>query len=189
MVLTSGPVTKDIKDLIGANNEIHDSVVSTSLVQRTIGFVKEAAMSHTPSLQREALNVLGFTVNQGLYHPVMVSCVEVMANMQLMPVLIPLEASEDKHLADNALALHSTLHMKHSSLLNVQHLDFVRASYDYLRGVSSEVSGARRGGAALGGWYGLLIERRPWRLEFLRALTKAFDFDVEAGDPVSWSRQ
>ncbi len=141
-------------------------------------------MSHTPSLQREALNVLEFTVNQGLYHPVMVSSRAFCANMQLMPVLIPLEASEDKNLSATSLALHSTLHMKHSTLLNVQHLDFVRASFDYLRGVSSEVSGARRGGAALGGWYGLLVERRAWRLEFLRALTKAFDFDVEASDTV-----
>ncbi|CAK9787000.1 hypothetical protein CC85DRAFT_288268 [Cutaneotrichosporon oleaginosum] len=171
--IVKGPVTKDIKDLIGANNEIHDSVVSTSLVQRTIDYVKEAAMSHTPSLQRQALNVLEFTVNQGLYHPVM-----------LMPVLIPLEASEDQALADSALVLHSTLHLKHSTLLNVQHLDFVRASYDYLRGVSSEVSGERRGAAALGGWYGLLSDKRAWRLEFLRALTKAFDFDVEASEPI-----
>lgn len=104
-----------------------------------------------------------------------------------MPVLIPLEASEDKQLSDNALALHSTLHTKHSSLLNVQHLDFTRHSFDYLRAVSSEVSGARRGGAALGGWYGLLSEKRAWRLEFLRAITKAFDFDVESSDPVSWT--
>ncbi|BEI91569.1 uncharacterized protein CcaverHIS019_0403890 [Cutaneotrichosporon cavernicola] len=171
--IVKDPTAKGIKDLIGANNEIHDSVVSTSLVQRTIGFVKDAAMSHTTSLQREAINVLGFTVNQGLYHPVM-----------LMPVLIPLEASEDRRLADTALALHSTLHQKHSTLLNVQHLDFVRASYNYLHGVSSEVFGGRRGRAALGGWYGLLVEKRSWRLEFLRALTKAFDFDVETSDTI-----
>lgn len=144
-------------------------------------------MSHTPTLQAAALDVLAFTVNQGLYHPVMVSTdVESLADAQLLPVLIPLETSEDKQLSDNALALHSTLHTKHSTLLNVQHLNFARHSYDYLRAVSSEVSGSRRGGAALGGWYGLLSEKRAWRLEFLRALTKAFDFDVEASDPVSY---
>lgn len=157
------------------------------MVQRTISYVKDAALSHVPSLQSAALDVLAFTVNQGLYHPLMVSAKLEPANLQLLPVLVPLEASEDKQLADNALALHSTLHLKHSGSLNVQYLEFVRHSFEYLRTVSSEVSGIRRGGAALAGWYGLLSEKRAWKLEFIRALTKAFDFDLEGNDPVSFA--
>lgn len=109
--------------------------------------------------------------------------------MQLLPLLISLETSEDERVAQDALNLHATLHTKHPSLLNVRYLEFARASYDYQRTITSEVSGQRRGVAVLAGWYSLLSEKRAWRLEFLKAITRAFELDLmgqeEVGAPAS----
>lgn len=102
-----------------------------------------------------------------------------------MPILISLETSDDAFLSDRALALHATLHSKHSSLVNVRYLDFARAAYDYQRGITSEVSGQRDGLALLSGWYTLLGEKRAWKHEFLRSLGRAFDYDAAPGHSVS----
>lgn len=87
-------------------------------------------------------------------------------------------------MAQNAFDLHAMLHTKHPSLLNVRHLEFTRSSYDYLRSVTSEVSGQRFGVAKLAAWYGLLSEKRAWRLDFLRAITKAFSFELLSQEEV-----
>lgn len=58
-----------------------------------------------------------------------------------MPILISLETHEDPLVSSRALELHATLHRKHSTLVNVRYLDFARASFEYQRGMSSEVSG------------------------------------------------
>lgn len=58
-----------------------------------------------------------------------------------MPILISLETHEDELVSTRALELHATLHRKHSALVNVRYLDFARASFEYQRSISSEVSG------------------------------------------------
>lgn len=132
------------------------------------------------------MEVLAFTVNQGLYHPLQVSSGgETRADQQCMPILISLETSDDAFVSERALALHATLHSKHSSLVNVRYLDFAKAAYDYQRSLSAEVSGQRDGFALLSGWYGLLGEKRSWRHEFLRALGRAFDYEAGPSHSVS----
>lgn len=108
-----------------------------------------------------------------------------MLTCQLFPILISLEAGADRQIAEQALALHTTLHTKHPSLLNVRYLEFARSSYDYLRTITAEPVGHYNGTPGLGGWYDLLSEKRAWRLEFLRALVKAFDFELMGNEKAS----
>jgi len=160
--------------------------ISTAVVQRNIGAILAGSKSAHPALQDSALSVLDFTVRQGLYHPLEVCFVlETMADSQCMPILISLETSELVNVSDKALALHTHLHNKHASLVNIRYLDFARASYEYQRSITSEVSGYRHGEALLQGWYSLISEKRAWRTDLLRSFIRAFDYDVSKRDTVS----
>ncbi|EJT46679.1 IDN3-B protein [Trichosporon asahii var. asahii CBS 2479] len=158
------PKKQGVDDLIGSAADLHESGVSTALVQRNIDYVIAGAKSNHAKLQSAAMEVFEFTINQGLYHP--------------------LHAGADRHIAEQALNLHSTLHTKHPSLLNVRYLEFARSSYDYLRTITAEPVGHYNGTPGLGGWYDLLSEKRAWRLEFLRALVKAFDFELMGNEKI-----
>lgn len=153
-------------------------------MQTNIEYVIEAAKSHNAPLQTSAMDVLAFTINQGLYHPLQVSHFTFRTDIKLLPLLISLETSEDDRVATDALNLHATLHTKHPTLLNVRYLEFARASYDYQRTITSEVSGHRRGVPLLAGWYSLLSEKRAWRMDFLKAITRAFEFDLMGQEEV-----
>jgi cohesin loading factor subunit SCC2 len=102
-----------------------------------------------------------------------------------MPILISLETSEIAIVADRALGLHTHLHHKHASLVNIRYLDFARASYEYQRSITSEVTGHRHGEALLQGWYSLISEKRAWRIDLLRSFVRAFDYDVSKKNTVS----
>jgi len=104
-----------------------------------------------------------------------------------MPLLISLETSELDNVSDRALALHTHLHHKHASLVNIRYLDFARASYEYQRSITSEVSGYRHGEALLQGWYSLVVEKRVWRIDLLRSFIRAFDHDVSKKNTVSFT--
>lgn len=67
----------------------------------------------------------------------------------------------------------------------MRYLEFARSSYDYLRTITAEPVGHYNGTPGLGGWYDLLSEKRAWRLEFLRALVKAFDFELMGNEKVN----
>jgi cohesin loading factor subunit SCC2 len=105
-----------------------------------------------------------------------------------MPILISLETSELDNVSDRALALHTHLHHKHASLVNIRYLDFARASYEYQRSITSEVSGHRHGEALLQGWYSLIVEKRVWRIDLLRSFIRAFDYDVCKTNTVSFDQ-
>jgi cohesin loading factor subunit SCC2 len=45
--------------------------------------------------------------------------------------------------------------------------------------------GHRHGEALLAGWYDLLKEKRIWRNDFLKALMRAFDYDLSRQQVVS----
>jgi cohesin loading factor subunit SCC2 len=102
-----------------------------------------------------------------------------------MPILISLETSELANVSEKALALHTHLHIKHASLVNIRYLDFARESYNYQRSITSEVSGHRHGEALLQGWYTLISEKRAWRNDLLRSFVRAFDYDVSKKNTVS----
>jgi cohesin loading factor subunit SCC2 len=105
---------------------------------------------------------------------------------QCLPILVSLETSSDPYLADRALDLHATLHQKHATLVNVRYLDYVKASYEYQRSLTSEPSGHREGQALLSGWFAMLGEKRQYRLDFLKALGRVFNYDTAKTSEVSW---
>ncbi|KIR53758.1 cohesin loading factor subunit SCC2 [Cryptococcus gattii Ru294] len=141
---------KDVSLLIGNAKELQDS-----------------ESQHAPA-QNAALDVLTFVVNQGLYSPV-----------HTVPILVTLETAEDPIVSERALALHNTLHAKHANLIHVLFMDSAKASYQYQRSISAEPSGHRNGVALLSKWYAMLHEKRSWRHDFLKALCRAFDGDLE----------
>ncbi|KAF7299415.1 Sister chromatid cohesion protein [Mycena indigotica] len=111
-----------------------------------------------------AVDVLTFTIKQGLAHP-----------LQSFPVIVALETSPNPVLSGRATALHGLLHQKHSSLLNTRHIQSARASFDYQRTIDpAHVHGYRDGTALLGRWYALVREKRQTRQEFLKLLAKVF---------------
>lgn len=152
------------------------------MVQRNINAILQGARSSYPPLQDAALEVLTFTVKQGLHHPLQVcnTMFEVgsHADQQSMPILIALETSEEPMVAERALSLHAHLHTKHASLVTIRYLEFARASYEYQRTITAEPFGHRQGQALLQGWYALISEKRAWRLEFLRSFIRAFEYDL-----------
>jgi cohesin loading factor subunit SCC2 len=114
-------------------------------------------------------------VKQGLYHP-----------LQCLPILIALETSDEDFISQRALELHRVLHGKHSVLVNVRFLDFAKESWTYQRTITAEVTGHRNGVALLQGWYSMVCEKKAWKIEFLRSMVKAFDYDISGTNPVSW---
>ncbi|WWC90225.1 uncharacterized protein L201_005158 [Kwoniella dendrophila CBS 6074] len=157
----------DVNLLRGDAKELQDSDHSTTIVQNNIEQIFECARSQNSATQNAALNVLSFVVNQGLYSPV-----------HTVPILVTLETCQDPHIAERALALHAALHQKHASLVTVLFMESAKASYAYQRSLTSEPSGHRNGTALLQSWYNLLSEKRVWRHDFLKAMSRAFDSDA-----------
>jgi cohesin loading factor subunit SCC2 len=146
------------------------SSVSSAIVQRYMDPILDAALSQHQQTQGAAVDILSFTIKQGLAHP-----------LQSFPVIIALETSPNMALSARASSLHSVLHSKHASLLNSRYIVSARASFSYQakllqgRGGSGSVEGVRGGTALLHRWFALVREKRGPKLEFLRALVRAFD--------------
>lgn len=144
--------------------------VSSAIVQRYLGQILDAALSQHPQTQGTAVDILSFTIKQGLAHPV-----------QSFPVIVALETSPNMALSARASALHSMLHSRHASLLNSRFILSARASFSYQaelaqgRGGSGVVEGVRGGTALLHRWFALVREKRAPKLDFLKALLRAFD--------------
>jgi cohesin loading factor subunit SCC2 len=144
--------------------------VSSAIVQRYMDPVLDAALSQHPQTQSAAVDILSFTIKQGLAHP-----------LQSFPVIVALETSPNTALSARASALHSALNSKHASLLNSRYIISARASFSYqaklaqARGGSGAVEGARGGTALLHRWFALAREKRGPKLEFLKALVRVFD--------------
>ncbi|KAK0533447.1 Sister chromatid cohesion protein 2 [Tilletia horrida] len=163
-------VPVDMAQLVGDTAEFAESSVSSALLQRYLDRILEASLSvRMPSLQRTALEILKITVLQGLTHP-----------LQCVPTLIALETSADENVRSAAFHMHSHLAMKHGSILAARYLDHARVAFsfqlsikgaDQLRGLRME----ERPTAALQQWYSLVAEKRQTKLDFLKALVKAFD--------------
>ncbi|WRT63186.1 uncharacterized protein IL334_000089 [Kwoniella shivajii] len=152
--------------LRGDAKELQDSDYSTTIVQNNIEQIFECARSQNPPTQNAALDILTFVVNQGLYSPV-----------HTVPILVTLETCDGPRISERALALHSALHQKHASLVTVLFLESAKASYLYQRSITSEPSGHRHGVALFQSWYNLLSEKRAWRNDFLKAMSRVFDRD------------
>src|ERR1700761_4438402 len=158
-----------------SRNKVHVTLtpwnsVSSAIVQRYMDPILDAALSQHPQTQSAAVDILSFTIKQGLAHP-----------LQSFPVIVALETSPNTALSTRASALHSVLHSKHASLLNSRYIVSARASFSYQiklaqgGGGSSSVHGARSGTALLHRWFALAREKRGPKLDFLKAMVRAFD--------------
>ncbi|KAJ7134305.1 hypothetical protein C8R44DRAFT_770123 [Mycena epipterygia] len=162
------PADVNMEELVGNTDGFADSGVSSAVVQRYLTQILDAALSHNhPQIQAAAIDVLTFTIKQGLAHP-----------LQSFPVIVALETSPNASLSTRASALHSILHQKHVSLLNTRYIQSARASFDYQRKVTPDhVQGFRMQPtpiAVLQRWYSLVREKRGTRQDFLKSLVKVF---------------
>ena len=145
--------------------------VSSAIVQRYIDRILESALSQTSQVQSSAVDILTFTIKQGLAHP-----------LQSFPVIVALETSPSTTFSARASALHAILHAKHTSLLNARYVHSARASFDYQKRLKpGAVMGYRltpTPTALLHRWYTLVREKRATRQDFLRAMVKVFDVEL-----------
>ncbi|TFK39055.1 hypothetical protein BDQ12DRAFT_682942 [Crucibulum laeve] len=163
------PKTGDVNmaELVGNTDGFADSGVSSTVVQRYLNPILDAVLSQNPPIQAAAIDVLSFTIKQGLAHP-----------LQSFPVIVALETSPTPALSNRASALHAILHGKHASLLNTRYILSARSSFDYQKKLASgPVKGFRVSPtpiALLQRWYSLVREKRQTRQDFLKALVKVF---------------
>ncbi|KAI0761978.1 hypothetical protein BD413DRAFT_221108 [Trametes elegans] len=173
----------NMEELIGNTEGFADSGVSSAIVQRYLDQILDAALSQTTQIQAAAVDILTFTIKQGLAHP-----------LQSFPVIVALETSPNHHLSSRASALHSMLHSKHTSLLNSRFVNSARASFDYQKRVTpGAIQGYRMTpspSALLQRWYSLAREKRATRQDFLRALVKVFDVELgkSSQDDIDFTR-
>jgi cohesin loading factor subunit SCC2 len=141
--------------------------VSSAIVQRYIHHILEAAITplSNQALLRPALEAIGFTVKQGLAHP-----------MQCLPVLVALETCPDPAVSAKAFSLHSQLHEKHSALINTRLAESINTVIKYQNRLASGGLVTGYAGeppcALLSKWYSLMREKRQWRLDFLKAFVR-----------------
>lgn len=145
--------------------------MSSAIVQRYLDHVLEAALSPNTQIQAVAIDVLSFTVKQGLAHP-----------LQSFPVIVALETSPVASVYNRATALHTILQGKHATLLNTRYTISARASFDYQKKVAAASGGVVKGFRIVQGshvamlqrWYSHVREKRTARQDFLRSLVKVF---------------
>ncbi|KAF8158512.1 hypothetical protein B0H34DRAFT_797892 [Crassisporium funariophilum] len=162
----SKPTDVNMEELVGNTDGFADSGVSSAIVQRYLDHVLEAALSQNISIQGVAIDVLSFTIKQGLAHP-----------LQSFPVIVALETSPVTSISNRASALHAILQSKHASLLNTRYTISARMSFDYQKKIADSIQGFRMQPvpiALLQRWYSHVREKRPTRQDFLKSLVKVF---------------
>lgn len=113
-------------ELIGDTEKFAESGVGSTIVQRYLVQILNAAQH--PLTERIAVEIITFTVKQGLAHPI-----------ELAPVVIALETSANPALAERAFALHVFLHHKFNSIINTRFVENARACYVYQTRTSEDV--------------------------------------------------
>ncbi|KAI0317644.1 hypothetical protein OF83DRAFT_1120276 [Amylostereum chailletii] len=176
----------NMDELIGNTDGFADSGVSSAVVQRYLDPILKAALSQNAQTQGVAVDILSFTIKQGLAHP-----------LQSFPVIVSLETSPNTSLSSRASALHAILHTKHASLLNSRYIVSARATFDYQKTLASDdhpVHGYRMlpmPTALLQRWYNHVREKRPSKIEFIKALMRIFDLSTKLSssqDDVEFAR-
>lgn len=167
----------DMTILVGNTESFADTGVGSAIMQRYSKHVLKATQEVTnPSLQRTAIDILRFTVLQGLSHPI-----------ECVPYLVSLETLEERKIRSRALELHSHLASKHASLVHARFLDTARQAFNFQLQMSTPqlLRGYRIDSvptAVFDAWYGLLRDRRATRLDFLKQVVKALDVNTAASD-------
>ncbi|PWZ01987.1 hypothetical protein BCV70DRAFT_156838 [Testicularia cyperi] len=167
----------DMTVLVGNTETFADTGVGSAMMQRYSEDVLKATLEvSNPALQRTAIDILRFTVLQGLSHPI-----------QCVPYLVSLETLDDRKIRSRALELHSHLASKHASLVQARFIESARFAFQFQLGLKGKgtIRGYRADGtpsAMLDAWYGLLRDRRATRLDFLKQIVKALDVNTAATD-------
>ncbi|KAI9611647.1 hypothetical protein H4Q26_008602 [Puccinia striiformis f. sp. tritici PST-130] len=164
----------DVNQLIGNVDAFPDSGVISAIVQRYLPHITTLAQSIKPHIQKTAVDIISFTIKQGLTHP-----------LECVPVLVALESSKDATIASQVFALHTLLHVQRGNLVHCRFLETMNKVFDChtkASGTSSFVNGYSNNPirSVLASWYTLLSEKRVWRLAFLKALIKSFSIDAQA---------
>lgn len=125
-------------------------------------------------MQRIGVDLLSTIARSGFSHP-----------LSLSPTLVALTASPDAQLSAKAFSTLSLLHQKHASLLATRFLEPVKSTHAFIAALSpDEPARGFRGDppeSMLGRWYALLHkEKRQVQLDYLRALSRAFEVDLGA---------
>lgn len=166
----------DMGELVGNTDQLAESGVGATLIQRYLSHVLGAALRFvSPQMQGTAMDVLHFTVMQGLCHP-----------LDCVPTLVALETQAESRISGRALQLHDHLWSKHISIIATRYLEMTRTAFEYQIGQQQRAGDLRgfrmdaeqRPCALLQPWYSLVGERRDKRLDFFKALTRALDVDT-----------
>ncbi|EGF99550.1 uncharacterized protein MELLADRAFT_118268 [Melampsora larici-populina 98AG31] len=164
------PITNtiDMDQLIGNTDNFADSGVGLAIVQRYLPQITTFAQSVDGPMQKAAVDIIAYTIKQGLAHP-----------MSCIPVLVALESSSDQTLAKRVFGLHTLLHTKRPDLVHTRFLEVMREVYKFYSRTSSSVSGYFDNPArsVIAPWYTLLSQKRTWRLDLIRSLIKSFSVD------------
>ncbi|KAH7906512.1 hypothetical protein BJ138DRAFT_1071604 [Hygrophoropsis aurantiaca] len=181
---TKAKTNVDMEELVGNTDGFADSGVSSAIVQRYITPILEAALSENLQIQAVAVDILSFTIRQGLAHP-----------LQSFPVIVALETSSIATMSARANALHAILHSKHTSLLNARYVVSARHSFEYQKRISAgSIYGYRMQPdpmALLQRWYSLVREKRTPRIDFLKSLVRVFDIKpslASSEDDINFAR-
>jgi hypothetical protein len=87
------------------------SVIS-AIVQRYLPQITNLAQSTQSHIQRTAVEIISFTIKQGLTHP-----------LECVPVLVALESSNDMAIASQVFSLHTLLHVQRGNLVHCRFLE------------------------------------------------------------------
>jgi cohesin loading factor subunit SCC2 len=71
--MIGAPRGVNINELVGDTAGFAESGVASAVVQRYLSGILEAALSPHEGVQRIAMDIVSFTVRQGLAHPIQVS--------------------------------------------------------------------------------------------------------------------
>ncbi|KEI37889.1 uncharacterized protein L969DRAFT_554447 [Mixia osmundae IAM 14324] len=168
----------DLDKLTGAKNNFAESSIASALVQRYLPVILEACVALDVHLQAAAVDMVGYTVQQGLCHP-----------MQCLATLIALESCDDDELAHKAMSMHRSLHVSHSNVISTRFFDTAREVFAAVSRLPSGVRLLREGSTLRASpfdrWYELLVEKRQWKLDFVRSLIRCFDLSLLSGEPTA----
>lgn len=169
MAIGSNKLNMD--ELIGNTEGFADSGVASAIIQRYSSHLHKSALAKNPLLQTPAIDILCFTVRQGLSHP-----------LESLSVVVALETDPNPAISARANALHSFLHGKHASILANRTLHCATGAFEYQQSLIGPCpTGLRKDQppiAHLHYWYTLVRDKRSAKLEFLRALCRIFDVPV-----------
>ncbi|GEM10950.1 cohesin loading factor subunit SCC2 [Rhodotorula toruloides] len=167
-----GATRVKMEELVGNVEGFADSGVASAVAQRYLPCIIDASLSPNPTMQRIGVDLLSTIARSGFSHP-----------LSLSPTLVALTASPDAHLSAKAFSTLSLLHQKHASLLATRFLEPAKSTHAFIAALSpDEPARGSRGDppeSMLGRWYSLLHkEKRQVQLDYLRALSRAFEVDL-----------